>query len=225
METVWVIIAIAAPHKWKVFQMDVKSTFFNGVLKEDVYGEKPPGYEVLGHEGKVYRLKKVCYGLKQAPRAWHNKTDSYLMSNGFGKSDGEPILYIKLANGKLIIVVLFMETPKDTHWQAGKRILRYVNGTKGYGILYNAVTDFRLIGYTYSDWARRLDDRKSTSGYVFHMGSSVISWASKKKPIIAISTVKAESKQQLADIFTKPLGRGTFERLRRNLGIVDLNFV
>ena len=49
--------------------MDVKSTFLNSVLKEEVYMEQPPGYEVLGEEHKVYRLKRALYGLKQAPRA------------------------------------------------------------------------------------------------------------------------------------------------------------
>ena len=78
-----------------------------------------------------------------------------------------------------------METPKDSHWQAGKRILIYVKGTKGFGILYTANDDFKLVGYTDSDWARSIDDRKSTSCYAFHMGLGVISWASKKQPIVA----------------------------------------
>ena len=51
-----------------------------------------------------------------------------------------------------------METTKETHWQAAKRILRYVNGTKQYGILYIATSDFRLVGYTDSDWAGSVDD-------------------------------------------------------------------
>jgi len=60
------------------------------------------------------------------------------------------------------LVSRFMETPKETHWQANKRILKYVNGTKEYGILYTTKNDFRLVGYTNSDWARSVDDSKST---------------------------------------------------------------
>ena len=71
-------------------------------------------------------------------------------------------------------------------------MLRYVKGTKGFGILYTANEDFKLVGYTDSDWAGSIDDRKSTSGYVFHIGSCAISWASKKQPIVAQSTVEAE---------------------------------
>lgn len=57
METIRAVLAIAAQHKWKVYQMDVKSTFLNGVLKEEVYIEQPPGFEVQGQEDKVYKLK------------------------------------------------------------------------------------------------------------------------------------------------------------------------
>ena len=89
--------------------MDVKFAFLNGVLKEEVYVEQPPSYEVAGEENKVYRLKTTLYGLKQAPRAWYSRIDSYLMRNGFRKSDGEPTLSIKAINGKVLIVVLYVD--------------------------------------------------------------------------------------------------------------------
>eukprot|EP00253_Pinus_taeda_P017314 PITA_17314 len=87
METVRTMLSIAAQHKWKIYQMDVKSAFLNGVLKEEVYVEQPPGYEVGGQEHKVCKLKKVLYGLKQAPRAWYSRIDAYLIENGFDKYD------------------------------------------------------------------------------------------------------------------------------------------
>ena len=90
------------------------------------------------------------------------------------------------------LISKFMEKPKDAHWQAAKRILRYVKGTKRYGILYTTSENSELIGYTDSDWAGSIDDRKSTSGYVFHMGSGATSRTSKKKPIVALSTPEAE---------------------------------
>eukprot|EP00253_Pinus_taeda_P024267 PITA_24267 len=95
METVRTMLCIVAQHKWKIYQMDVKSAFLNGVLKEEVYVEQPPGYEVAGQEHKVCKLKKALYGLKQAPRAWYNRIGAYLIENGFDKCDGEPTLYIK----------------------------------------------------------------------------------------------------------------------------------
>ena len=55
--------------------MDVKSTFLKGFLDEEVYVKQPPGYEICGHEDKVYKLNKALYGLKQAPRAWYKRID------------------------------------------------------------------------------------------------------------------------------------------------------
>ena len=76
--------------------MDVKSAFLNGYLEEEVYVEQTQGFEVLGQENKVYRLKKALYGLKQAPRAWYSRIDSYLTENGFRRSESELNLYTKV---------------------------------------------------------------------------------------------------------------------------------
>ena len=107
METVQTVLSIESQQKWKFYQMDVKSSFLNGVLKEEVYVEQPPGYGIEGQEHKVCKLWKSLYGLKQAPRAWYNKIDAYLMDNGFKKCDGEPTLYIKVNDGKIIFLFLF----------------------------------------------------------------------------------------------------------------------
>ena len=79
-----------------------------------------------------------------------------------------------------------------------KMILRYVNGKKQYGILYTATYDFRLVGYTDNDWESSFDDRKSTSRYVFHLGSRAISWASKKQWIVSLSTTEVEYVAEIA---------------------------
>jgi len=73
------------------------------------------------------------------------------------------------------LVLRSMEMPKERHWQRAKRILRYLNWTKRYGISYTAINDFKLVGYSDSDWAGSVDDRKSMLGYVFHLGSWAIS--------------------------------------------------
>ena len=67
LDTVRMVLSIAADNKWYVHQMDVMSAFLNGSLEEEVYVRQSLGYEVDGQEEKVYRLKKVLYGLKQAP--------------------------------------------------------------------------------------------------------------------------------------------------------------
>jgi hypothetical protein len=86
----------------------------------------------------------------------------------------------------------FMESPKDSHCKMVKRILRYVAGTLNFGLWYSQSKDNHLSGYTDSDFAGSLDDQKSTSGYVFHLGTNLISLASKKQPIVSISSAEAE---------------------------------
>ena len=86
--------------------MDVKSTFLNGILEEEIYVQQPPGYEV----DKVYRLKKALYGLKQAPRAWYSRIDRYMIKNGFCKDIIGPTLYIKVnEHGHILIVFLYVD--------------------------------------------------------------------------------------------------------------------
>ena len=78
------------------------------------------------------------------------------------------------------------------HFTTVKRILRYIKGTKNFGILYEAERDYKVIGFTNSDWTGCIDDRKSTSGYIFQLGSKTISWSSKKQVIVALSSTEKE---------------------------------
>lgn len=86
----------------------------------------------------------------------------------------------------------YMENPTQLHLQLAKRVLRYLQGTTEYGIFYKKGGNDDLIAYTDSDYAGDLDDRRSTSGYVFLFGSGAVSWSSKKQPIVSLSTTEAE---------------------------------
>ena len=86
----------------------------------------------------------------------------------------------------------FMHCPSEIHLQAAKRILRYVKGTIDYGVKFDKCQEFKLYGFSGSDWVGSVDDLKSTSGYCFSLGSGVFSWCTKKQEIIAQSTVEAE---------------------------------
>jgi hypothetical protein len=70
---------------FKLYQMDVKSAFLNGVIEEEVYVKQPPGFESEKYPHRVYRLKRALYGLKQAPRAWYGRLTGFLLSRGFVK--------------------------------------------------------------------------------------------------------------------------------------------
>ncbi|KAG8478853.1 hypothetical protein CXB51_028662 [Gossypium anomalum] len=315
IDTIKLLMAIAAQNKWKIYQMDVKSAFLNGYLEEEVYIEQPPGYSKQGQEDKFYCLKKALYGLKQAPRAWNTRIDEYFQKNGFMKSPYEHALYTKKNKvGDIMIVCLYvddmifmgnnpgmfndfkkamtkefemidigemsyflgvevkqmkdntfvsqkkyaeqilrkfnmkdckpvatpadpgtklsvdsskelvnptlfksiigslryltitrpdimyavgivsryMEKPKHDHLIATKRILRYIKGTMDQGLFYTYSQSSKLVGYSDSDYGGDLDDRKSTSGYLFHIGSAAFSWSSKKQQTVALSTCEAE---------------------------------
>ncbi|KAK2438086.1 putative mitochondrial protein [Trifolium repens] len=92
------------------------------------------------------------------------------------------------------IVSRFMQSPKLSHMQAVKRILRYLQGTIDYGVLYTKAEEDqkRLIGYCDSDWSGDKVERKSTMGYVFTLFNCPISWSSKKQTVVALSTCEAE---------------------------------
>ena len=77
METIRLVVALAAQRKWTIYQLGVKSAFLHGELNEEVFMEQPCGYVQKGHEQKVYKLKKALYGLKQAPRAWYSRIEAY----------------------------------------------------------------------------------------------------------------------------------------------------
>ncbi|RVW49720.1 Retrovirus-related Pol polyprotein from transposon TNT 1-94 [Vitis vinifera] len=83
LESIRILLAVACVWKFKLFQMDVKSAFLNGILNEEVYVEQPKGFQDPRYPNHVYRLRKALYGLKQAPRAWHERLTSYLLKKGF----------------------------------------------------------------------------------------------------------------------------------------------
>ena len=76
-------MAIVAEMGWKIHQMDVKTTFLNGLIEKEVYIEQPLGFEMHGRESHVCRLKKALYGMKQAPRAWYQRFANFLIKLGF----------------------------------------------------------------------------------------------------------------------------------------------
>jgi hypothetical protein len=301
MESVRVLLAVAAHGSWPVHHMDVKSAFLNGDLAEEVYVQQPPGFIATGHERMVLKLHKALYGLKQAPRAWNAKLDSSLLTLGFSRSECEHGLYTR-GNGESRLVVgiyvddliitgksgdninafkvemktlfrmsdlgvlsyylgievrqgwrgvelsqaayakkvlykagmnacnpcttpmetrlklskqstspavntteyrsligslrylmntrpdlafavgylsRFMENPRQEHMAAMKHLLRYVAGTIDYGLAYTrSDADLALVGYSDSDMAGDIDDRKSTSGMIYFLDNNPVTWQS-----------------------------------------------
>eukprot|EP01018_Ginkgo_biloba_P024020 Gb_18985 [translate_table: standard] len=271
MITIRILLSVAAQFGWKIHQMDVKTTFLNGDLEEEVYMQQPPSFVESGKEDRVCKLIKALYGLKQAPRAWYKNIDEYFKNNGFKRSDFDPSLYIKNQKAEIVIIIVyvddlviivayarellkrfrmeecnpcknpmevvtklsnegeskpvdvtlyrqmigsliyltttrpdisfvvsvlsrFLNSPKEPHWYATKRVLRYIKGTLNFNILLEKNLDFKLTRFTNSDWARSIDDWKSTTSYSFNLGSRAVFWINKKQPTVVLSSIEAEYK-------------------------------
>ncbi|KAL8090356.1 hypothetical protein AgCh_039723 [Apium graveolens] len=109
METVRLLLAIAANNGWEVHHLDVKLAFLNGVLLEEVYVAQPQGSERAGEEKKVYKLFKALYGLRQAPRAWYARFCKYLINLGYAKCPFEHAVYIKCEGSDVLIIGVYLD--------------------------------------------------------------------------------------------------------------------
>ena len=109
LETIRLMLALAASGKWEVHHMDVKSAFLNGELQEEVYVQQPPGFQSSKHPGKVLRLSKALYGLKQAPRAWNAKLDQELVKLGFCRSEEGHVVYKKGSGDSLLLLGVYVD--------------------------------------------------------------------------------------------------------------------
>ena len=318
LESVRLVLAIAAHYGWGVHHMDVKSAFLNGELQEEVYVQQPPGFVNSKHKHKVLRLHKALYGLRQAPRAWNHKLDAELLGIGFTRCVNEHGIYTRGSGTQRLIVGVyvddliitggdddavrsfkgqmlrtfrmsdlgllsyylglevtqgaqgitlrqgayatkilekaglascnasatpmemklklekegttptvdateyrsligslrylcnsrpdlaysvgylsrFMEAPRQEHLAAVKRVLRYVAGTVHWGVHYHPAGSKGaqpvLLGYSDSDLAGDINDRKSTSGLVFFLAGGPVAWQSAKQKVVALLSCEAE---------------------------------
>jgi hypothetical protein len=109
LESIQILLAYAAHHSFKMFQMDVKSTFLNGPIKKEVYMEQPPAFEDDRYTDHVYKLSKVLYGLKQAPRAWYECLRDFLIANAFKVGKADPTLFTKTCDGDLFVCQIYVD--------------------------------------------------------------------------------------------------------------------
>ncbi|KAL0550095.1 hypothetical protein IC582_014593 [Cucumis melo] len=103
------LIAISALHGFEIHQMDVKTTFLNGELDEEIYMQQPKGFVSPDQEKKVCKLIRSLYGLKQAPKQWHEKFDNAMMANGFKINECDKCVYVKSNQNDHVIVCLYVD--------------------------------------------------------------------------------------------------------------------
>jgi len=109
LEAVRLLLAFSCMSGFKLFQMDVKSAFLNGIINEEVYVEQPPRFEDYQHPNHVYKLKKALYGLKQAPRQWYERLSNFLLSNGYERGMIDKTFFIKKSNSEIILVQIYVD--------------------------------------------------------------------------------------------------------------------
>ncbi|GKA41740.1 retrovirus-related pol polyprotein from transposon TNT 1-94 [Tanacetum coccineum] len=109
LEAIQIFLAFAAHMNMVVYQMDVKTAFLNGNLREKVYVSQPDGFVDKDNPNHVYKLKKALYGLKQAPRGWYDMLSSFLISQDFSKGSVDLTLFIRRDGKELLLVQIYVD--------------------------------------------------------------------------------------------------------------------
>ncbi|GJY05158.1 retrovirus-related pol polyprotein from transposon TNT 1-94 [Tanacetum coccineum] len=223
LEAIRIFLAFAAHMNMVNYQMDVKTAFLNGNLREEVYVSQLDGFVDPDNLNHVYKLKKALYRLKQAPRAWYDLLSSFLISQDLSKGLVDPTVFIRREGKELLLVQI------------------YVND-----IIFAASTPELcdlFAKFHYADHASYQDTRRSTSGSMQFLGDRLVSWSSKRQKSATISSTEVEyialsgccaqehvengvielyfvnTEYQLADIFTKSLAKERIEFLINKLGM------
>nr|GEW23060.1 copia protein [Tanacetum cinerariifolium] len=214
LEAIRIFLAYAAHKNIVLYQMDAKTVFLNGNLREEVYVSQPNGFVDPDNPNHVYKLKKALYGLKQAPRVWYDMLSSFLISQDFFKGSVDPTLFIRRNGNDLLMDSLVA-----------------------------------LTAFADANHAGCQDTPRNTSGSLQFLRDRLISWSSKRQKSAAISSTEAKyialsknidiryhfikehvengvielyfvnMEYQLADLFTKALGRDRIEFLINKLGM------
>ena len=103
------MLAIASHLNFKLYQMDVKSAFLNGMLQEEVYVEQPKGFFDPHRPDDVYKLKRALYGLKQAPWAWYDRLTAYLTEHGFKRGFADITLFIRKDKNSFVVAQIYVD--------------------------------------------------------------------------------------------------------------------
>nr|GEY79657.1 retrovirus-related Pol polyprotein from transposon TNT 1-94 [Tanacetum cinerariifolium] len=206
LEAIRIFLAYAAHQNIVVYQMDVKTAFLNGNLREEVYVSQPDGFVDQDNPNHVYKLKMALYGLKQAPRAWYDMLSSFLISQDYSKGSMDPTLFIHRNSNDLLLI---SQSPRGIFINQSKYALESL---KKYGfescdpVDTSIVEKFKLNedkegkavdpshyhAFADADHVGCQDTRRSTSGSLQFLGERLISWSSKRQKSAAISSTKAE---------------------------------
>ena len=142
-------------------------------------------------DGKSHSRTPMSTSVKLSSNMARNSVDQTMYRSMIGS-----LLYLSASKLDILFSVgvgaRFQANPKESHMTAIKRILRYINATTNFGMYFFRDTNLELARYSNADWARNVDDRKSTSRGWFYIGTNMVAWMSKKQNSISLSTIEAE---------------------------------
>jgi hypothetical protein len=126
LESIYILLSYATHHDFMLYQIDVKSAFLNGSIKEEVYVEQPPGFEDEEYSNHVYKLYKKLYELNQAPRAWYECLMNFLIDNGFRIGKVDSTIFTRKVDKDIFVcqiyvdVIIFGSTKKSFYDEFSK---------------------------------------------------------------------------------------------------------
>ncbi|GJX51987.1 retrovirus-related pol polyprotein from transposon TNT 1-94 [Tanacetum coccineum] len=192
IEAIRILVANAANKNMNIFQMDVKTAFLNGKLKEEVYVSQSEGFVDQDNLSHVYKLKKALYGLKQAPCAWYDMLSSFLISQHFSKGVVDPTLFTRKVGHDLLLVQIYVD---DIIFASTNTAMcnEFANlMTTKFKMSMMGQMSFFLGLQISQNHAGCQDARRSTSGSAQFLSDKLVSWSSKKQNSTAISSTEAE---------------------------------
>ncbi|GJR95474.1 retrovirus-related pol polyprotein from transposon TNT 1-94 [Tanacetum coccineum] len=192
LDSIQIFLAFAAHTNMIVYQMDVKTAFLNGILREEVYVSQPDGFVDKDNPNYVYKLKNALYGLKQAPRAWYDLLSKFLLSQEFSKGTVDPTLFIRRQGKYILLKFKLDEDPQGkavdpTHYRGMVGTLMYLTASRpdltfaiimcARGLWYLKDFFIALTAYVNVNHAGCQDTRRSTSGSIQLLGERLVSWS------------------------------------------------
>ncbi|GKB59050.1 retrovirus-related pol polyprotein from transposon TNT 1-94 [Tanacetum coccineum] len=200
LEAIKIFLAFATYMNFTIYQMDMKSDFLNGKMKEEVYVKQPPGFERSEFPNHVCKLDKALYGLKQAPKAWYETLSTFLTKHKFVTGKIDNTLFIKQSEkGILINQEKYVKDLLKKYDINGSSVKTPMVPPNNLGLDLNGKAanetqyrDFDLKGYSDSDYVGCNMDRKSTSGACQLLGGKLVCWGAKKEQFVAMSSAEAK---------------------------------
>ncbi|CAI7906369.1 unnamed protein product [Closterium sp. NIES-54] len=203
MTTLWVLLHVATQRDYELHSLDFSTVFLQGSLHEEIWLRRPPGFTGSFLAGTQRSLRRPVYGLRQAPHEWHVTLRTTLVALGFSPPTGSypelvgclmflmtctrPDLAYPLS---LLARYMAAGTHRKVHWDAAKRVLRYLCSTSGMGLVLGGRG--QLFSLEDASWVDDLATQRSSQGYTFSLGSGSVSWRSTRSSSVLSSSCEAE---------------------------------